>query len=303
MDHAAVNATVGEWTPLPGGGGSLLALAGPWTAAAELGRLTVWSAERLVAQVEPARPIPGRPQLTAHEVRWGGTVLSLETGETREVEGVDAALRAGLDLPVDPPPGGGGYAPAGSAWSPDGEVLIVSAAWHGFAGPPSARVALLDADDERQAILWEAGDLAPRALWAGPRFLIVGAREPRVYTRDGALYNVLDGRTPAARIETDLDERHILIAEHGRLTVWSTETWKPLARWEGGWLDAALAPSADLVVAVDLDGKLHTAALADGTPVPVPVKDPVQAVALGDDRIVACFARGAPIRTAPIHVA
>jgi hypothetical protein len=268
---------VSEWTGLPGAGGTLLALAGDRTAAAQLGRLTVWDGEREIACVEGA--VPGRPRITDGAVLWGE--VELVGNNVKRVAGLQGA-----------PTPAGFYRVAASAWTPDGEAVVTSAAWTGPPGRPEARVVLHDAGGEPRATLWEASDLAPKALWAGERLIVVGSREPRVYARDGTLVNTLTGRTPPVRVEADAAEERLLVVEHGALTVWSTATWEPLERRDGAWLDAAMAPDGGLVVAVDLAGALHGAPLA--------ASDPVQAVALGDGRIAACFARAPIVRTAAV---
>ena len=259
-----------EWTALAGTGGTLLAVAGERTAAAQLGRLTVWDGDREIASVEGA--VPGRPRLSDGVVLWGEVKLA----------GGDVERIGGLQGPPSP---GGFYRVAASAWTPDGKAVVTSAAWTGPPGRPEARVEL-----HGVATLWEASDLAPKALWAGERLIVVGSREPRIYDRDGALVNTLPGTTPPVRVEADAAEEHLLVVEHGGLTIWSTASWEPIERREGAWLDAALSPDGARLVAVDLTGGLH------GSPVAAP--EPVQAVALGESRIAASFAHPPQVRTA-----
>ncbi len=285
-----------EWTPLAGPGGTLLALAGDYTAAAQRGRLTVWNGDRELASVE-AR-LTGRPAIGAGALRCGEVVVSLPDGVARRVDGVQAALGEGTGVAPLPPPGGG-YRAAGTAWAPDGKALVAAAAWTGPPGPPAARAVLLDGAGRHQATLWEGSDRAPGALWAGEELIVVGTREPRVYSRAGTLVILLDAGTPPVRI--DGDDIRLLVVEHGGVTLWGTESWQVLARWDGGWLDAALAPGRDVAIAVDLGGALHALPLDGSAPQALDAPDPVQALAVDERRIVASFARGAQIRTAALR--
>jgi hypothetical protein len=282
----------GEWTPLAGPGGTLLGLAGAHTAAAQRGRITVWEDERELASVEAAWT--GRPLVGTGEVRCGELIVSLDGGAVRRVH---PALGEGTGVATPPPPGSG-YRAEGAVWSPDGEALLVAAAWTGAAGPPPARALLFDGDGRHVTTLWEGSDRAPGALWAGDELLVVGTRAPRVYTRAGTLVNVLDAEVPPVRI--DGDERRLLIVEHGRITLWDTAGWQQLARWDGGWLDAGLAPGRDVAVAIDLTGALHALPLSGSAPQALETPDPAQSLAVGERRIVASFMRGAAVRTAAL---
>ncbi len=285
----------GDWTPLVGPGGTLLALAGDHTAAAQRGRLTVWDGERQFVAVESG--LTGRPGFGAGALRCGELVVSLPDGAVRRLDGVQAAMGEGTGVAPLPPPSGG-YRAAGVAWAPDGEALVAGAAWTGPPGPPAARAVLLDGSGRHAATLWEGSDRAPAAVWAGSDLIAVGTREPRVYSRAGALVMLLDAGTPPLRIDV-LDGR-LLVVEHGRLTLWGTDAWQMLAQWNGGWLDAALAPGRDAAIAVDLAGALHALPLDGSAAQALDAPDPVQALAVGERRIVASFVRGAQIRTAAL---
>jgi hypothetical protein len=286
---------VGEWTPLAGPGGTLLALAGDHTAAAQRGRLTVWDGERELVAVESG--LTGRPSFGAGELRCGELVVSLPDGAVRRLDGVQAALGEGTGVAPLPPPGGG-YRAAGFAWAADGEALVAGVGWTGPPGPPAARAVLLDGSGRHTATLWEGSDRAPAAVWAGAELIAVGTREPRVYARTGELVMLLDAGAPPIRLEAD--ERSLLVVEHARIALWDPVTWRTVTQWEGGWLDATLAPGRDVAVAVDLSGALHALPLEGGAPVPLGAPDPVQAIAVGERRIVASFARGAQVRTAAL---
>ena len=124
-----------EWTALPGAGGTLLAVAGERTAAAQLGRLTVWEGDREIASVEGV--VPGRPRLSDGVVLWGEVKLA----------GGDVERIGGLQGPPSP---GGFYRVAASA-DAGRQGGGDDAARTGPPGRPEARVEL-----HGVATLWEA---------------------------------------------------------------------------------------------------------------------------------------------------
>jgi hypothetical protein len=282
------------WTALAGGTGTMLAVDGATTAAAQLGRITVWSGEDVAQRCEAPVPSPGRPRIAGGQVLWGELVLDGGGGAER-VAGVHAALAEGTDAPAHSSPGNG-FVPSAYAWAPDGARLAVAASWR--RGAP--RVVLLDRGGERRALLWEEEDLVPQALWAGSSRIVVGTRSPLVFRADGALENVLERGVPALRVEADAGESRLLIAEPGRITVWNADSWAPGARWPGAWLDAAIAPAGDLVLAVGGDRRLY-AARVGGEPEPIDAPGPVQAVALDGARVVVALGDGHGIFSAAVR--
>lgn len=110
----------------------------------------------------------------------------------------------------------------------------------------------------------------------------------------------LDNRTPAVRVEASSDETRLLIVEHSRLAVWDLASLRLVCAWPGTWLDAAIAGDGSTIAAVDFGGQLLVARVADGlsTPSLVEPGDPLAGVALGEGRIAASFASGAPVRVA-----
>jgi hypothetical protein len=284
--------TFGAWTPLAGGYGTALGVHGAVTAAAQLGRITVWRDGEVVVRREAAVPSPGRPRVGAGRVLWGELALGLDGAE--EHVAVHAALAAGTGAPVHGSPGVG-FRPTLYAWAPDGERLVVVA--DNREEPP--RAVLIDRSGERLALLWEERDRPPEAAWAGASRLLLGTRDPRVFAADGRLENVLERGVPAMRVEADAAERRLLIAESNRITVWDAQTWTPETRWPGQWLDAALSPSGELVLAVDSGWRLM-AGRRGGEPQPVATPGAVAAVALGDDRAVIALADAGGVLTAPL---
>jgi hypothetical protein len=284
--------TFGEWTPLAGGYGTALGVHGDVTAAAQLGRITVWKDGEVVVQRDAPVPSPGRPRVTDGRVLWGELALGLDGAEQRVA--VDAALAAGTAAPVHASPGVG-FRPTAYAWAPDGERIVVVADNR----EESPRAVLLDRSGDRRALLWEERDRPPGAAWAGARRLLLGTRDPRVFGADGELENVLERGVPALRVEGDDAERRLLIAEPNRITVWDAETWKPATRWPGRWLDAAISPSGELVVAVDSEWRL-LAGRPGGEPEPIATPGAVAGVALADDRAVIALADAGGVFTAPL---
>jgi hypothetical protein len=293
---------IGDWHPLRGGRGTALAVAGRRTAAAEPQRLTVWSDDRLVARVEAPVRSPGLPRFAGEQVLWGAGKLDLAGGSYAPLAGIDEAIVAGTDAPSEPSPLGG-YRLATSAWSADGEALVLTVSWTGPPGPPAARALLLDGSGDRPQTLWQQSDVAPTAAWVGRDLVVVGTRRPGVFNRGGEPLAKLPQGIPAQRLDADADEALLLIVETSRLTVWSTASWTEEGRLDGTWLDGALTPDGQAVVAVDLEGTLHVARTKDGLEMVAVVSppDPIRGLAVGRDRIVAAFADGEPLRTATLE--
>lgn len=292
---------IGSWTPLHDGRGSRLALSSQRTAAAELRRLTVWSAGSRIAHVEAPVPEPGRPRFAGEFVLWGDGKFDITSGEYKRMPEILRAIGEGSSAPPTPSPLGE-YVPTTYAWGEDSEVLVVAAAWNGAPGPPPARAVLVNGSGHHQKALWEGSDVAPMAAWVGREVVVVGVRQPRVFDRDGCAVATLAEGVPAVRIEASADDTRLLVVEHGRLTVWDTASWKSLGTKRGAWLDATIDPIGRILVAADLQGRLqftrvdrYLSVIADVTP-----PDPVRGVALGTDRLVAAFAAGAAVREAPL---
>jgi hypothetical protein len=105
------------------------------------------------------------------------------------------------------------------------------------------------------------------------------------------------------RIEACRDEARLLVVEHGRLSLWRSSVWSMLDTVDGNWLDAAIAPGGDIVATVNYAGQLSLARVEDGlsslTHLPTP--DPVRSLTLGEDCLVAGFARGDAVRVADLN--
>jgi len=256
MSHSSESLKIGSWQSLLGGRGDKLTINKNYIAAAELARLTVWSEDNLIAQIESPLPTPSYPRFTATHLRWGEVILSLETGLYERIEDLYAALVYETEAPIIPSPRGG-YRPSIYAWAPDGDALVVAATWTGATGPPPARVILTQESGEYQNTLWQGSDFAPKAIWVGHSLIVVGNRNPLVLNRDGSIVKTLTANTPAFRIEASADESRLLVAEYGQLTIWDTHTWTTIGKLAGTWLDAAIFPDGQFVMAVDFENKIQ----------------------------------------------
>ncbi|MGH9215138.1 MAG: hypothetical protein ACRDZS_02700 [Acidimicrobiales bacterium] len=300
--------TIGPWRALDGGYGATVAVAGAYTVAAQLGYLTVWAGQRLVAHVTAQASAPGRPRivqdrLAKDKVYWGPGVLDLASGRLALLASL-AAETTGTVVPRGVGISPQGYSTATYAWSPDGSMVAVTAQHASGPHPPTASAVVRDNAGQLLATLWECPDIAPRAAWVGRTLVVIGTRQPGVFRRNGSRVVELDGATPPVRIEASSDETRLLMVEHTRLTLWDTATWAPVGIADGQWLDAALAPDGQLVIAVDFAGTLHTldGTLASGPPLPAPgaALGGALGVALDDSRVVAAFP--GEVHTAPLAI-
>jgi hypothetical protein len=273
------------WSPLEEAPGTVLAVSGELTAAAQLGALTVWSDGAQVAQMQGELPNPARPRIAGRVVYWGPYVVDLDRGIERRLPHTPELLP--------------GYRQTAYAWAPDGHAALVSGTWTGPPGPSPAVVALLDPAGGPPVVLWEAADLAPAGLWFGTAAIVVGSRGPRVFDAVGRPLRTLPATTSPFRIEGDAAGARLLVAEHARLTVWDLAGGEALGARTGAWVDAALTPDGTRVVAVDLDGHVRVHRVGPDLPVAgeVPADAPALAVAATDHRLAAAFARVPTVRT------
>jgi hypothetical protein len=290
---------LGAWTSLPDPRGTAPAVAGPVTALAGRHELTAWCGEKIAAQAASDIPVPGRARLVGvgadceGTVHWGPWVLDLRTGTSERLDGL-ADADDDPYVPVAPGRARGGPAAVAYAWSADGSTVAVSVRHDSGPRANTAEVMLRERSGRAVGTIWTGSGPAPAAVWAGRHVVVVGDRRPVVLARDGTAVADLDASTPPVRIEADDDETRLLVVEHGRLSVWDTSGWEPVATADGTWLDAAAGPTGSSVAALDLTGRLH---LLDDRLRPVEVVDlpagsGASGVALGRDRVVVCGATG-----------
>lgn len=292
-----------DWQPLESGHGLKLALKGEYTAAAESGRLSIWKGRHLVAQTEPKIDVqPGFPRFcSSGQVGWGRVLFEpkaqILTSEKFLFDNL-AENTPAFSYPM------AWYRPKSCAWSSDGRKMVVSAAWTGPRGPLPTKVILCNADGSRIATLFEGEEQAPESLWFGEKWVAAGFTKPLIYNFQGKLIQSLDANTPPVRLETSSDEGRLLVHEFGRTTVWDTQHWSIVARWSRLFLDAAMTPDGKHVFATDMDGKLFLAICQpDTTPlINIPTPDPVSYIAIDQQRIVATFLKGEPLRTALLQL-
>ena len=111
---ADASMTFGDWVPLAGGYGTALAVDGDVTAAAQLGRITVWAGGELALRREAPAPAPGRPRVAGDRVLWGELALGLNGAE--EHVRMQATLHPARRPATAPPPTPGRRTASGS-WS------------------------------------------------------------------------------------------------------------------------------------------------------------------------------------------
>jgi|GEM_PF-1551223 len=287
------------WKNLANGRGTNLAVYEGFAAAAELSRMTVWSAGETLAVIESKTQIPARPQFIKDRLYWGDFILDLDTGTYDQIDGVAAALKVGTGLPTVPSPLGD-YIPVAITWSTNRDYIVVSANWVGTREPRPARVVLLDKKGRFSRVLSQQNEAAPTAVWAGSHAIVVGGRRVEIFSFDGAQIGGFNLTTPAVRIESTLDERKLLLVEHGQLTVIDPTTRSIIGSKRGRFLDASMDPSGQFVMALDLTGKMNLipidAYLITQRTLQYP--DSIQGLSLGSEQVIASFSSGNPIRTA-----
>ncbi len=99
------------WAAVPGGVGSVLAVAGDVRVAAEISRLRAWRGLVPLWLAEAPEQNPARPTILADRVCWGPYAADLDTGALTEI-------------PFARPPQG--YLATAHAWSPDGSAAVAA---------------------------------------------------------------------------------------------------------------------------------------------------------------------------------
>ncbi|MDC0668247.1 hypothetical protein [Nannocystis radixulma] len=245
---------LGAWTTLSSEGGGAAVVVGEQTIAVGLGgHAVIWDGVRRVASVTGTSISPGRPRVVGGRVAWGPNLLALDAGTLESLKAAEP-----LHMPMDR-----GDVVRTYAWSGDGAWLARSVSTHGG----SARVTLHDGATGQEIVTaWAGSDLAPEALWVGPRWLAIGVRQPRVVDLEGRELATIDfGGTPLSHLEANLDERWLIGVELNRaIALIDTSNWAVIARWAGPWADAAIAPDGAAIVGLELGGKLRLACVDSG---------------------------------------
>ena len=142
--------------------------------------------------------------------------------------------------------------------------------------------------------------MPPVAVCLDLPFVVVGHRNPDVYSLDGALLRSLEGVTSPPRI--DGQAGRLLVVEAGLLSVWELVSGSLLGRAPGTWVDACLTPDGETVLAADMAGRLQRMPVADGlrSAGEVPADGPVMAVATDGRVLLASFAQLPGLRVRPL---
>lgn len=243
----------GPWQVLAAEGGGTVALAGERLAACGQAHLVVWQGLLRLGAADAPWPAPGRPRFAGERVCWGPGVLDLACGAYAPLYAAEPELRPG-----------GGERPCVHAWSAHGERLLVGYAT-GDAQAPTRLVLFDGGRGEPLATLRHPAEFPPQAAWVGRTALVVGFGDPRAFAVDtGAECACIAlGAGTVTRLDADAAERRLLAVDLNRCVAWiDPHAWQLVDRWEGRWLDAAIAPDGRHAVALDLAGGLHLARLA-----------------------------------------
>lgn len=278
-----------QWQTVHEGRTGRLALRGDWLAATTLDRLRLWRVGRPLAHSQAPVRAPGWPVLGEQAVFWG-------PGHWTEAAGyqADAAL---LDLCAQP-----GRVPHCWAWREDGACVLLSLASSPGLGDDPGPQALLAAPGRGQlAVLRSDPGAAAAACCLGPQVAVVGSAQASVHGAGARLRLCLDNPSPALRLVLCAGDDRLLLVESGRLSLYRLHDGQVLCRALGDWTDAAPTPDGTHLLAVDVRGRLAWLDAGTSSPEPrwIDTPDPVQAVALDATQMLASFACGAPLRSAP----
>jgi hypothetical protein len=263
------------WVELPGGTGSVLAVAGEIRVAAELSRLRAWRGSVFLWLVEAPDQNPGRPIILADRVCWGHYSVDLESG-------------VATNFPFARPPVE--YLQTAHAWSPDGSMAIAAGRRRDPGGSVPA-VAAWRLEASGSTTLWSGDDVPPVAVAIDGEIAVVGHRDPLVYRSAGLSSTALRAPTPPQRI--DIQSARLLLVGSGELSVWDVPSGSELGRAAGIWMDACLTADGETVLAVDMSGRLAHLSVTENlrTVVVESQEAPMTAVATDAEVLLAAFAR------------
>ena len=262
------------WAGVPGGVGSVLAVAGDVRVAAEISRLRAWRGLVPLWLAEAPEQNPARPTILADRVCWGPYAVDLDTGALTEIP---------FARPVT------GYVATAHAWSPDGSVAVAAGRRRDPGGSAPA-VAAWRLDPTGPTTLWSGDDVPPVAVAVDGDIAVVGHRDPAVHKAGVSPPTVLSAPTPPQRI--DIRSARLLLVGSGELAVWDLVTGTLLGRATGTWMDACLTPDGASVFAVDMSGRLVQLPVSDDLQIATvePQDAPMTAVATDGQVLLAAFA-------------
>jgi hypothetical protein len=269
--------TEADWAELPGGVGSVLAVAGELRIAGQASRLRAWRGLAPLWTVEVPEQNPARPTVVGDRVLWGPYAVDAGSGAV-------APLSFARPAP--------GYLQTAHAWSPDGSVAVVAGRRRDPGGSaPSAGCWRLVADGF--TTLWTGDDVPPVAVFVDDDRIVVGHRDPAVHPlvpTSPATPLVLAAPVPPVRI--DGRAGRLLVVEPGALTVWDGTTGERLGRAPGTWMDACLTPDGQRVFAAVAAGTLVRLSVGQGLsdPAAEAPEVPITAVATDGRVLLAAFA-------------
>ena len=269
-----MSAASNGWAALPGGVGSVLAVAGDVRVAAELSRLRAWRGLVPLWLAEAPEQNPGRPTIVADRVCWGPYAVDLDTGGLTEIPFARPAQ---------------GYLATAHAWSPDGSAAV-AAGRRRDPGGSAPVVAAWRLDPTGPTTLWSGDDVPAVSVAVDGDIAVVGHRDPVVHGAGATLSRVLNAPTPPQRI--DIRSARLLLVGSCELSVWDLGTGTLLGRTSGTWMDACLTPDGETVLAVDMSGRLVRLTASDGLRAATvePQDTPMTAVATDGHVLLAAFA-------------
>jgi hypothetical protein len=290
-----------RWKTLPGSYGKDFAFYEAYIAGAQDNRLLVWQQDELVAEVYSPGTRSGFPRWAGGVIFWADGWMDPVSGEYNRISAMEQHLTGpAIAIPASMQ---GRYTPLTYVWSPDAAWVLVSLCWTGGGTPLPPLLRTLNRDGTRRVDLSLVPDSPPQVAWVAKEWIALGTREPAIFNPAGQVERTLTGNLPPRGMEADAKENRLLVHGYDRIAVWDTRDWSLVDILPGSWIDAALAPSGDLLLAVDFDGNIHCAAIT-GKKIETVKKmipsDPVTAISISENLVVASFAMGNPVRVTAI---
>ena len=164
------------------------------------------------------------------------------------------------------------------------------------------RVILVDQNGDFRKVLSEKNEAAPTAVWAGRNKMAAGWREVELLGYNGAFFGGFNAKTPPVRLESTLDEKRLLVVEYGQLSIVDIDNQSVIGSTAGNFLDAAIDPAGEFVMALTLSGSVHILSIDQAMSIQKTFDHPdiIRGLYTGSQRVVASFSFGNPIRIAAI---